>query len=803
MTPLDKVLAAFPDAKQETSTRWKVRCPVHDDNKSSLSIGPANNGGVVLHCFAGCTNADIVSHVGLTLADLMPPKSPTQATTPRRIVKTYSYTDEAGNTLFEVVRYEPKDFRQRRPDGKGGHVWNLKDVRMVLYRLPELLHAISAGQAIFLVEGEKDADKLVSLGLAATTNAGGAEKWRPEYTESLRGAHIVLLPDNDAPGRKHTDKIAASVLPVAASVRLLDLPNLPPKGDVSDWLKAGGTADELQQMADAAPEWTPAQAAPEPKAGTEKTLADFEATDGGNADRFALLFGEDVRYIPGLGWRAWNGSRWDAGEEIAQRRARETVRALYSHAGQLAESARYAEDVIERKMIATRAEELLKHAKRSDAAPRIGAIVTLAKADPKLSADVADFEIKPWIVGFPNGTWDKGEFREHRREDHIEHLTAVPFDAGADRTDWETLLHRMTGGDADLAQMLQDVAGYAFSGASSMRLLPWLYGPKGTGKSTFAELLQTALGATAKPLDWSLLSGDREAERLGATIRGMRAVMLPEAGRKRLDADVLKMLSGGDRLPGRLLYQSSSFTVTPTWALIAVSNDPPNMNAYDDALRDRLRALPFEHPLAEGGRFTFTRGEKLESYRRRTDTPLIAGFVAWAVEGLERVYRTQEIHQAKASVEQTRQFWEDADPLTPFWEQIQDGERRLKEGIKAGELRMMYVEWCNQEGIRKPLSTRAWGEACHAHSLTKIRITSGPDKGKEIWQIADGGLFDASNSESERVNELGVFSENSSREKENTEVYQKHGQFVHSFTPSPKLADSEDGTDDEDEPEVF
>ena len=78
MTPLQKVLGAFPDAKQRTPTDWKARCPAHDDNQASLSISPGNKGGVVLHCFAGCDNKEIVLCVGLTLVDLMPPKTKTQ-----------------------------------------------------------------------------------------------------------------------------------------------------------------------------------------------------------------------------------------------------------------------------------------------------------------------------------------------------------------------------------------------------------------------------------------------------------------------------------------------------------------------------------------------------------------------------------------------------------------------------------------------------------------------------------------------------------------------------------------------------
>lgn len=173
-------------------------------------------------------------------------------TTPRRgkIVATYDYRDEAGKLLFQVVRYatksptDPKVFSQRRPspDGKGGWVDNVNGVRRVLYHLPELLANDQA--QVFIVEGEKDADRLASLGLIATTNSGGAGKWLDGYADSLRGRNVVILPDNDAPGRRHAAKVRQSLQGVAASVKTLSLPGLPPKGDVSDWLDVQGQGRE-------------------------------------------------------------------------------------------------------------------------------------------------------------------------------------------------------------------------------------------------------------------------------------------------------------------------------------------------------------------------------------------------------------------------------------------------------------------------------------------------------------------------------------------------------------------------------
>lgn len=245
---------------------WSARCPAHDDHRPSLSIREGADGRVLLHCFAGCSFDAVVEALGLSTTDLFEDALGPVAAKPR-IVKAYDYTDAAGTLLCQSVRYEPKAFKQRRPSGDGDWIWNLKGVPRVPYRLPEL----QGKTEVYIVEGEKDADRLWALGFPATTNVGGAGKWRQEHADELRAAgvqNVVILPDNDDPGRAHAEKVARSCQAAGLRVTMLALPDVPPKGDVSDWLNQGHTRGELLALVTAAPRDAPRTTAPSATADT-------------------------------------------------------------------------------------------------------------------------------------------------------------------------------------------------------------------------------------------------------------------------------------------------------------------------------------------------------------------------------------------------------------------------------------------------------------------------------------------------------------------------------------------------------
>lgn len=263
----DRILERLDGVKSAGADRWVALCPAHDDRKQSLSIGVGKDGRVLLNCHAGCTFAAVVAALGISASELFadgrsangasaPTVVPAQGVTTRpKLVASYDYYNLDGSLAFQSCRFEPKDFRQRRRNGHGEWVYKLDGVAPVLYRFPEIAEAVAMGRRIFVVEGEKDADALVSYGHEATTNPMGAGKWREDYSRVLAGAEVVILPDNDKPGQSHGQQVAASLTNAGCRVKVVELPGLPEKGDVSDWLDAGGDFDTLERLIGETRQW--------------------------------------------------------------------------------------------------------------------------------------------------------------------------------------------------------------------------------------------------------------------------------------------------------------------------------------------------------------------------------------------------------------------------------------------------------------------------------------------------------------------------------------------------------------------
>lgn len=228
---------------------WSARCPCrNDDNNPSLHVGEGRDGRVLVTCHrgGGCELPDICAAVNLTVNDLFADTA--KSDEKPKLTHTYDYRDVDGTLLFQKLRLMyadgKKTFRQRKPNPDGSWNYSLGEVPKVLYRLPQVAAAVAAGDGVFVVEGEKDADTLTELGYTATTMPGGAGKWLDLHTQVLAGATVWIIQDNDEPGRNHAVQVQEALMAAGATVTMYAPPSQ--HKDISDFVAAGGNVDGLQ-----------------------------------------------------------------------------------------------------------------------------------------------------------------------------------------------------------------------------------------------------------------------------------------------------------------------------------------------------------------------------------------------------------------------------------------------------------------------------------------------------------------------------------------------------------------------------
>ena len=563
------------------------------------------------------------------------------------VVAEYNYVDEDGVPLYQVVRLDPKDFRQRRLEG-GNWVWKLGNVRRVPYRLPELMRA-DPSEMVFVVEGEKDVDRLWSLGLVATCNAGGAAspgkrtKWPDKFREFFAGRDVVVLPDNDAAGEQHAAAVAdslTSMLSSAASVRIVRLPDLPEKGDVSDWLNAGGNVPQLRDLVADAPLYSRLQRSDAPS----MALANQPAQDPSLGDigsylldedslalAFAEMHGERLRFCHhAQHWFEWNGSIWKMQEtQLGYRLAREICRAA---------AFRLNPDEKEKKTLS----------KASTAA----AVERMAKADPGLAVESSAWDRDGWLLGTPSGTVDlrTGELRPSRQEDLITRTTAVtPAPKGTPHPVWDAFLSQATGGavlgdteearktraeSPDLIAFLWRLVGYCLTGDVTEEILAFLYGEGGTGKGTFIGTIAAIMGDYAVPVPIEVFTAGSKLnlEYYRAQMSSARLVTASEteAGATWAESQIKELTGNETKLSARQPY-GKAFSFWPRFKLVLIGNHAPKLKGRSKAMERRLRIAPFKHlPSKEDGSLK----ERLRAEYPAILRSMIDGCLAWQAQRL-------------------------------------------------------------------------------------------------------------------------------------------------------------------------
>lgn len=255
----DYYSAELPSLKSNSSGMGMALCPFHNDHKPSLSIN-LNAGKGQFKCH-GCGKSGsifdfYIARHGVNFQIALQELGKQAGLSPevkRKIVKTYDYRDVEEKLIFQVCRYEPKSFSQRRPDGKGNWIYNLEGITPIPYNLQDVIKP--ENKDVFIVEGEKDVESLRAIGIIASCNPMGAGKWKPEYNQYFKGKRIVIIPDNDKAGKDHALTVAKNLYDIAEDVKVIELPNLKEKEDISNWLQKDGNKEHLLEIINQTPEF--------------------------------------------------------------------------------------------------------------------------------------------------------------------------------------------------------------------------------------------------------------------------------------------------------------------------------------------------------------------------------------------------------------------------------------------------------------------------------------------------------------------------------------------------------------------
>ena len=555
-------------------TEYMGKCPFHKDDTPSFAVNPEKN---LYHCHGCGASGDVFSWLeaieGMDfkaalehLQELAGGPTKVQSVPAGGIVKTYPYVDEQGTVLFEVCRKEwlesgrkKKTFVQRSWEPKLNRwKWNIKDVRRVLYRLPEVL----AAEEVWIVEGEKDAETLAGLGLVGTTIAGGAKSpWLKGYTDALEGKRVNVIPDNDEPGEDHAEKVLASIAG-RCEVHLVRVP--PPAKDVTEWIEGGGTLAELQALAaDAAVE--------EPR----------DAPAKGRRSR-----------VDGRGKRECN----EIAEEILERERLLSDQYGYVYRYNTRCWERITSKVLKRIAKDADIRDHTNQRRRGEIADYLEMAVQVPK--------IAWRQLRPTEVPLQNGVFDlqKQEMRPHRFEDYLETVVPIEHDPKATCPTWEAALMTYFGEDTDRAakvSALQQFFGYVLLPHARYKKALILYGESDTGKSQVAKLLQELVGRD-NCCGVSVENMDDERKRV--PLVGKLLNVLTEISAKAAVADGgFKTLISTEEA---LLFDPKHlppFMYTPIAKHVIATNNLPQVSDHTQATYNRLQLVQFNRviPKAE------------------------------------------------------------------------------------------------------------------------------------------------------------------------------------------------------------
>jgi len=667
---LDNFLSKLEGVKQTGPDQYKAKCPAHNDKHASLSVNVTDK-KINFHCHAGDSPEQILNAVGLEWNDIYfdddkhyspKPKEKTvkKQKQKKEIVKTYNYENEQGDLLFQVVRFKPKGFMQRRPNGNGGWNWGLGQTKRVLYNLPEVMEAINNNDVVYLVEGEKDADNLNQLGLTATTAPMGAGKWNENYTKALAGTKVTIIPDNDKSGKDHAQMVARTLHAVDTEVKILKLPDLTEKQDVTDWLNKGFDKDDLLEIEKNCPTYKP----------------DSKQKDEGNEfESFlpspiaqAIIDAEQqknniYRYVAetGLFYFYFNIGYWQTQNEIyIEKKIREYLREFNP-----------------------------KWETNHKVKEVMSALKSLLLDPNNKNLFNAGHNPDTRLINTKSGMldWKNKILLDHDPKYYSQFQLPVEYDEDAECPNWKQALKDWVP-EKEARMFLQEYVGYALIPDTSFQKSLILYGTGSNGKSTFLNILIKLFGEE----NLSSLPLHRLADRFETVkIQDKLVNICPDISASYLkETGVLKSLIAGEKVKGEFKY-GASFSFDPVARLIFSANELPRSKDQSDAWYRRLEIVTFPN--------TFSKDDPdFDLYLEDKLIKELPGILNWAVTGLKRLKMQGNFTQSEAIQEAKRQYEVDNDNVAAFLED--ETEFPVDNLEVAKEVYEMYKHYCETSNLK-------------------------------------------------------------------------------------------------------
>lgn len=712
---LYEIIPHFSNAKQTGSNQYAANCPACGDTNRHLYIAESE-GKILLNCKKGCTFNKIVQASGLNKADFFPPKPQKTAWVKLR---EHIYTDIEGNPIARKIVYDVgggKKSATWERNENGRYIKKLEGLKVPPYHV----HNLREGKTVIIAEGEKDVETLENMGFRASCSpngAGGRTSWVKGHNEYFRGKSVIILTDNDDPGREHGRSTADSLCGVAESVRLIPsetiYPQLKEKGDISDIVQTVGLDEAKKMLVDAvkaAGLYTkPAPIFPEPEHTeaerknyisnkclkhneelidrlAELNPLNYHYSDRGSSELFADIFRAEVRYnTTAKEWYYYDGKVWriDSGGMEVHAKAKQLFDALMIYAVSI-------EDEPTQKLYREYYGKFGSKNKRD----------TLIKdAADCCYISSEELDKSPNLFNCQNGTFelDTMKFRSHNSEDYITKISNVVYDENAVSEEWNKFINDVLPNDREKVRYLQKAIGYSLSGQCSLETCFILYGATTrNGKSTLVSTISYMLGDSngyARAAQPEVLAvrknkDSRNASEDIARLAGCRFLNVSEPPQSMaFDAALLKTLTGRDTITARFLFQGS-FEYVPQFTLFINTNYLPKV--LDETLftSNRINVIEFNRH--------FSPEEQDINLKDRLRTEQnISGLFNWCIEGL-KLFRQEGLKPPISVGIATRQYAQQSDKLGNFIDECL--EESQGGGCTAKDAYEVYKKWCTDCG---------------------------------------------------------------------------------------------------------